>query len=212
MNQIKLYADVGSMIKVMPRIETLYYFVYELAQCFHADQDTLKSIKTGILDNQIIEKITIKYLNKDGKKIAELIIEINWEKHYLLAKTEKSKNIQIDMSKSVVDNIVGWKKYVVAHVEEIMRQYGAYNINSTYVYREQIRRNETTHQQAREIMNHVPVTKPTPTAIDSALQNELSDTLQKATGKAIEGDTKKRTFDCGELQEVNVEMTYKTKG
>ena len=116
------------------------------------------------------------------------------------------------MSKSVVDNIVGWKKYVVAHVEEIMRQFGAYNINSTYVYREQIRRNETTHQQAREIMNHVPVTKHTPTAIDSTLQNELSDILQKATGKAIEGDTKKRTFDCGELQEVSVEMTYKTKG
>ena len=60
MNQIKLYADVGSMIKVMPRIETLYYFVYELAQWFHADQDTLKSIKTGILDKQILEKITIE--------------------------------------------------------------------------------------------------------------------------------------------------------
>ena len=211
MNQIKLYSDVGSMIKVMPRIETLYYFVYELAQCFHADQQTLESIKTGILDNQILKKITIEYLNESKMKFAELVIEINWEKHCLLAKTNKGDNIQIDMSKSVVDNIVGWKKYVVAHVEEIMRQFGAYNIKSTYIYRDQIQKNESIHQQAREIMNHVPVTKPTPSAIDSSLQGGLSNVLQKVTSNIIEGDTKKRSFDCGELEEVSVEITYKTK-
>lgn len=211
MSQIKLYPDVASMVKVMPRIETLYYFVYELAQCFHADQDTLASIKTGILDNQILERINIEYLNRTGEKIAELTIEIDWDKHYLLAKTEEGKNIQIDMSKSVVDNIVGWKKYALAHVDAVMSQFGAYSVNSTYTYRRQITRSETTHQQARDIMHHVPVTKPTPSAINPTLQNELSCTLQKATGKKIVGDAKKRSFNCGKLEEVSVEMTYKTK-
>lgn len=199
------------MSKVMPRIETLYYFVYELAQCFHADQDTLDSIKTGILDNQILQKINIEYLNSKREKVAELIIEIDWDKHYMLAKTEEGKSMQIDMSKSVVDNIVAWKKIVVAHVDEIMRQFGAYNVNSTYIYRHQISVNDDLHQQAREIMHHVPVTEPTSSAINPELQRQLSDTLQKATGKKIEGDAKKRTFDCGELKEVKVEMTYKTK-
>lgn len=211
MSQIKLYPDVASMSKVMPRIETLYYFVYELAQCFHADQDTLESIKTGILDNQILEKITIEYLNKVGEKIAELKIEIDWDKHYLLAKTENGKNIQIDMSKSVVDNIVGWKKYVVAHVEGIMRQFEAHTVNSIYVYRRPITKSDALHQQAREIMHHVPVTVPTPSAIDPVLQAELSNALQKATGKKMEGDIKERSFSCGELQEVSVKMMYKTK-
>lgn len=211
MSQIKLYPDVDSMVKVMPRIETLYYFVYELAECFHADQNTLASIKTGILDNQILERITIKYLNKLGEIIAELKIEIDWEKHYLLAKTEEGKNIPIDMSKSVVDNIVGWKKYVVAHVEEIMRQFGAHDVKSTYIYRHPITENETAYQQALEIMNHILVTESTPSAIDPVLQSKLSNTLQKVTGKKIEGDTRKRSFDCGKLQEVSAEMTYKTK-
>lgn len=211
MSQIKLYTNVDSMVKVMPRIEILYYFVYELAECFHADENTLASIKTGILDNQILERIALEYLNKSGKKIAELKIEIDWEKHKLLAKTEEGKAIQVDMSKSIVDNIVSWKKYVVAHVEEIMRQFGAHDVKSTYFYRHPIIENEATYQQALKIMNHTLVTEPTPSAIDPILQSELSDALQKATGKKIEGDTKKRSFDCGKLQEVTVEMTYKTK-
>lgn len=61
MEHILLYENVESMIKVMPRIEALYYFVYELAECFHADEDTLSRIKTGILDNQIIESLTLLY-------------------------------------------------------------------------------------------------------------------------------------------------------
>lgn len=211
MSQIKLYSNVDSMVKVMPRIETLYYFVYELAECFHANQETLASIKTGILDNQILERINIEYLNKLGEKIAELKIEINWEKHYLLAKTEEGKDIQIDMSKSVVDNIVEWKKYVVAHIEEIMRQFEAHDVKSTYFYRHPITENKKTYQQALKIMDHTPVTEPTPSAIDPVLQSKLSDALQKATGKEFEGYTKKRSFDCGKLQEVAVEMTYKTK-
>ena len=160
MKKIRLYSDVESMIKVMPRIETLYYFVYELAQCFHADQDTLQSIKDGILDNQILQRIVLEYINDDGKKIAEILIEIDWEKHVLFAQTESGRSIQIDMNKSVVDNIVGWKKYVVAHVDAIMNQYGANKVKSTYRYRHQITQNETIHQEAREILNHVPITTP----------------------------------------------------
>lgn len=211
MKKIRLYSDVESMIKVMPRIETLYYFVYELAQCFHADQDTLQSIKDGILDNQILQRIVLEYINDDGKKIAEILIEIDWEKHVLFAQTESGRSIQIDMNKSVVDNIVGWKKYVVAHVDAIMNQYGANKVKSTYRYRHQITQNETIHQEAREILNHVPITTPTPIAINQTLQRELGNAFEKVTEDRIHGNTIKRSLDCGVLEEVHVEMEYKSK-
>lgn len=211
MSQIKLYTDVTSMVKVMPRIETLYLFVYELAQCFHANQDTLSSIKTGILDNQILEKINLEYLNSAGKKIAEVTIKIDWDKHLLLANTEHDKEIVIDMTKSVVDNIVGWKKYVVAHIDEIMRQFGVYTIDSVYTYRHEITKSTTFHQQAREIMNHIPVTTPTPKEINPVVQTKLSEELQMAISTTFEGEIKKRSFSGGKLQEVSVEMTYRTR-
>ena len=212
MNQIKLYPDVASMTKVMPRIETLYLFVYELAQCFHANEETLFSIKTGIFENQILESINLKYINKSGEIVAGLTIKIDWDKHHLLAQTESGKELKIDMSKSIVDNIVGWRKYVVAHVDGIMRQFDAYNVKSTYCYRRSITENETVYQQARDIMHHVMAAEPTPSAINSTLQSELNYAFMQATANGEKkGDAIKRSLGCGVLEEVKVEMSYKSK-
>ena len=48
MERIRLASSVD--VKVMPRLEVLYYFVYELAESFGVEEDVLDSIKTGILD------------------------------------------------------------------------------------------------------------------------------------------------------------------
>lgn len=199
------------MTKVMPRIETLYYFIYELAQCFHADEATLESIKTGILDNQIIDNMTLWYKNKSGKSVAKLLIKIDWKTHQMLAETDDGKNIEIDMSKSIVDNIVGWRKFAVAHVDAIMKQFDVCRVMSTYHYRSEICKTPADHQRAREIMHHIPsVASDLEEMIDSDLQSAISGVFTDATDSEMaDSITRKRSFDCGKLSEVSVEMTYK---
>ena len=210
MNGIKLYSDVESMVKVMPRIEALYYFVYELAQCFHADEDTLSSIKTGILDNQILSTIYLKYLNSSGEKVAGVTIRIDWHKHKMLAQTESGENISIDMGKTVVDNIVGWRKYIVAHIDSIMRQYGVVNVNSKYHYREAITSDKIEYKKALTVMNHVLAVDETPSRTNENLQQELDYSLKEVlTNNKMNGVFVERKLDCGVLQEVSVEMSYK---
>lgn len=210
MNNIALHSDIESMVKVMPRIEALYFFVYELAQCFHADQDTLNSIKKGILDNQILSTIYLKYLNSSGEKIAGVTILIDWKKHKMLAQTETGENISIDMGKSVVDNIVGWRKYIVAHIDAIMKQYGVVKVDSRYSYREEITSDQIEYDKALSVMNHVPSTNRTPSRTNENLQHEFDTSLKAVlTNNKMNGMFVERKLDCGTLQEVTVEISYK---
>ena len=105
MERIKLASSID--VRVMPRLEILYYFVYELAERFGAEEDVLEAIKTGILDNQILEQVSIRYKDNKNIVVGKIIIDIDWEKHFCLAKTETGKQFEIDMSKSIVENIVG---------------------------------------------------------------------------------------------------------
>lgn len=210
MSRITLHPDVESMVKVMPRIEVLYFFVYELAQCFHADQDTLDSIKRGILDNQILSTIYLKYLNSSGEKVAGVTIHIDWQKHKMLAQTESGENISIDMGKTVVDNIVGWRKYIAAHIDSIMKQYGVVRVSSNYNYREAITSVKAEYDKALTAMNHVLATDTTPSQTNTNLQRDLDNSLKEVlTNNKMNGEFVKRKLDCGILQEVTVEMSYK---
>lgn len=209
-NSISLYTDVETMTRVMPRIEVLYYFVYELAQCFHADETALNDIKKGILDNQILKEINIGYFNEKEEKIAEISIIIDWDKHLLLAKTDDGKDIEIDMSMSVVDNIVGWRKYAVAHIDTVMKQFDAYKVKTIYYYRNTISEDKAVYEQAHEIMNHVTITEPIPSAMDAELQKELSSAFEQSIGgNKVSGNIKERTLGGGKIGEVSVIMRYK---
>ena len=210
MNKIKLYSDVGSMTKVMPRIEALYYFIYELAQSFYADEETLNSIKNGVLDNQILSEIHLKYINANGEKVAGVIINIDWNKHKMLAKTDSGKTISVDMERSIVDNIVGWRKYIVAHIDAIMKQYDVASVRSHYKYRDSITSVKSEYDNALAIMNHVCLTDNIPNAINSNLQSKLDDTLQTLlSNDKINGEMVERKLECGVLEEVTVNMVYK---
>jgi len=58
--------QLNTELSVKTRLETLYYFVYEMAESFGAD-DALDSIKKGILDRKVIGEIIINY--KDGSNV-----------------------------------------------------------------------------------------------------------------------------------------------
>ena len=159
MEHILLYENVESMIKVMPRIEALYYFVYELAECFHAEEDTLSRIKTGILDNQIIESLTLLYKDSSGENMGKIVINIDWDKHFLLVNTDDGKMLEFDLSKSIVDNVVGWRKIVVTHIEEVMKQFNVISVDGLYSYRTPLYEDDIILEKTREILKTQAITK-----------------------------------------------------
>lgn len=208
MEKILLHENVETMVEIMPRIEALYYFVYELAECFHANETTLSSIKTGILDNQILKTVTLLYKNASNKNIGKVVINIDWDKHFLLVNTDEGKAIEFDMSKSIVDNVVNWRRAVVIHIEEIMKQYNVVNVESVYDFRDQLYDNEEILQETRNIMN----TRPIKGKMDDGVFPEFQKGLEKVLNNAeIQGNMKKRSFDCGLFKEVSVDMYYKVK-
>lgn len=151
MAQILLYENVESMAKVMPRIEALYYFVYELAESFHANDTTLAKIKAGILDNQIIKTLTLLYKESSNENAGKVVINIDWDKHFLLVESDECKVLEFDLSKSIVDNVVGWKKIVVTHIEEIIKQFNVTSVEGWYSYRDHLYENDTILKTTREI-------------------------------------------------------------
>lgn len=210
MEQILLYENVESMVKVMPRIEALYYFVYELAECFHAENDTLSRIKIGILDNQIIQNLTLLYKDSMGKNAGKVVISIDWDKHFLLVNTDDGKMLQFDLSKSIVDNVVGWKKIVVTHIEEVMKQFNVISVEGWYSYRTPLYENDIILEKTREILGTQAAAGQGEGRINPEFQKKLDSIFENSEYRQeISGDMKKRSFDCGLMEEVSVDIYYK---
>lgn len=210
MEQILLYESVESMVKVMPRIEALYYFVYELAESFHADEGTLSLIKTGILDNQILKSIILLYKDSSGKNVGKVVIRIDWDKHFLLVNTDDGKMLEFDLSKSIVDNVVGWKKIVVTHIEELMKQFNVNFVEGWHTCREHLYKNDIIRQKTRNILGTQETKKKIDDRVEPEFQRKL-DSIFENSGyrQEISGDMKKRSFDCGVMEEVSVDIYYK---
>lgn len=59
-------------------------------------------------------------------------------------------------------------------------------------------------------MNHVLSTDSTPDAVNTNLQRELDNALKTVlTNEKMNGEFVQRTLDCGDLEEVSVNITYK---
>lgn len=210
MEQISLYGNVKQTIQTMSRIEGLYYFVYELADRFHANEDTLSTIKTGVFDKQLIKTVTLRYKNESGKMVGKVVIDIDWEKHFFLVNTDDRKTLKFDLSKTVVDNVVGWGKIAVTHIDEIMKQFNVVSVEGMYRFRKQIYEDASVLQETRKLLDTEPIRE----KID---EQHIVPEFQKKLGaifdsfdncQKISGNMKKRAFDCGEMEEVSVHIYY----
>ena len=212
MERIRLASNVD--VKIMPRLEVLYYFVYELAESFGVEEDVLKSIKIGILENQILKQIIITYKNSEGVVVGKIIIDIDWEKHFCLAKTENGKLFEINMSISIVENIVSWKKYIVQHTKEIRKQFNVVKIDARYYYRNEISSDNEQYDKALKIMGHV-LGKFDDENINIELERKLTDIIAKSGSfdkqKNDNNGMDKISLNCGKLEEVGLAI-YSKKG
>lgn len=210
MERILLYENVDSMVKAMPRIEALYYFVYELAECFHAEPSTLSVIEKGILENQILNSITLLYKDSLGNNVGKIVISIDWDKHFLLVNTDEGKMLEFDLSKSIVDNVVGWRKIVVTHIDELIKQFNVSSVEGWHTYREHLYGSEAIRQKTRELLGTSETHEKMDDRVEPEFQKKLGSILEKQEYRQeILGEVKKRSFGCGAMEEVSLDIYYK---
>ena len=129
---VNLDADVI----VESRVKILYNVTKELAKGFGCNDEALNTIEKGISQRQLIEKIVINYLNNDNELVGRITIDIDWEKHRVLANTDEGRNFEIDHDRkqSINKQISTIYPIIVEHTNKLRKAYRIKNIETRYGY------------------------------------------------------------------------------
>jgi hypothetical protein len=175
---------VTTQIQTKTRLETLYYFIYEIAESFGVTSDDLICITKGVLEQRILAEIIINYKNSSNVVVGRITIKIDWEKHVLYTSSDYGAFFDIDMSKSVRSQIAAVSEVIEDHVKCMKKALGICRAECVYIYINEIASDPVRHQKAREYMGHVPST-------------EEKVMLQKEFKSSVE-------WLCGRLRELKI--------
>ena len=139
---------------VKTRLETLYYFVYEMAQGFGVNDDALDDITKGILNRRILSEVIIKYYDNNNIVVGRVTIKINWEKHELLASTDYGASFTLDASKSVRSQVSKVSDIIIEHVSNMRTALRITKIKTSYQYINEIQSDHDKYQEAMRYMGH----------------------------------------------------------
>lgn len=141
------------MLKLKPsleiriRLRILHDTIEELLRSF-CPTVSFNAIKKGILEQQLIERIFIYFINGKGNKVAESIIEIDWDKHFISAKTEGKNIFNIDKNKSLNEQLDDALPIIIEHVEKIKTCLNVQETQIWYSFRSEIRNNKEKYEEA----------------------------------------------------------------
>lgn len=143
---------------VKTRIETLYWFLYEMADAFGVDNGALNTIQKGVLDRQVVRKININYHNSSDEIIGRVVIDIDWEKHKFLASTDQGSFFKFDPQKTIRSQISELSEIIISHVNKLKSEYNVSHITTNYRYIEEIESDATKNKETMEYLGHIPST------------------------------------------------------
>jgi hypothetical protein len=131
---------VKTDIQVKTRLETLYLYIFEFLQSFGANSDCFETLRKGILEKRILKAIHVKFKNKDSVIVGEIVIEIDWDKYELLAKTNYGATFTFDTNKSLREQLLDITIKLDAHIKKIKKEFNVVNISTSYKYLDDIRK------------------------------------------------------------------------
>lgn len=146
--------NMKTKVDTKTRVETLYYFIYEMSDAFGADLSCLESIKKGVLERQVLSQIYLNYLNKNGEIIGQVIIDIDWEKHKLLATTDYGSTFQLDPQKSVKGQISEMSDIIISHVNMIRKTHKVIRVSSSFRYLKEIESDPVKNKEVMAYLGH----------------------------------------------------------
>lgn len=143
-------------INIQIRLRVLAGVLYELTEIcgVHIEDDLSK----GIIDRDVIEKITITFQDNEDNPCGRIHFLIDWEKFELLAKTDDSIELykDIDFSNGYC-NALDKKllRVIKNHVKQLKKKYSVNTVICTFRYREKYTETTEIHDAARKYMGHV---------------------------------------------------------
>ena len=150
----ELKSKLKTDVKVTTRLRVLYLFVYEMAEAFGADKSALECIYKGVYEKKILKTIIFDYHNSAGVIVGRVSIDIDWDKHQLLAKSDDGNSFRIDSSKNVRDQISDLSDTIIRHVNQLRKQYKVTKVSSKYVYIPEISFEREENEKAMKFLGH----------------------------------------------------------
>ena len=174
----KLKVDINTQL----RLRVLAGVLYELTEIcgVHIEDDLSK----GIIERDIIEKITISFQDSNEDSHGRIHFLIDWEKFELLVRTDDSSELYkgIDFSNGYC-NALDKKllKVLQVHVKQLKKAYDINGVICTFHYRKKYTETEDIHNAARQFMGHIK-TKKENTVTDKQFAKSLETAFQGLDG------------------------------
>lgn len=141
-------------VRIETRIGILSTAVGAYAEAFGADQECLKSIRKGILEQQIIEQITLCYYAGE-KYVGHITMKIDWKQHQVLVDSAGGNEFRLDADKPILVQLDAASQEIICHVKRLREKCGVTKIETAYLYQLEYRNNEEKHNEARKFLGHV---------------------------------------------------------
>lgn len=149
-----LESNLKTDIGVTTRLSVLYLFVYELADAFGADKNTLDSIHKGVYEEKILYKINFNYYNENNRIVGKVTIEIDWDKHQLFAKSNDGNSFNLDSSKNVHDQISNISDTIIKYVDDLRSSKNVVRVSTNYEYIPEIVCDYEKNAKAMKFLGH----------------------------------------------------------
>ncbi|WP_448780061.1 hypothetical protein [Bacteroides congonensis] len=134
-------------IEVMIRIRVLHKVVEELVKAFYPNAN-LEIIKKGILERQYLKRLYIFFLNKNGNKVGEVILTIDWDKHYVAADTLNNGTFNIDTTKSFNEQLSELFPKIIKYTQTIKQHLNVDGCEMWFSWRDEVYNNEEMLKEA----------------------------------------------------------------
>lgn len=154
--QLKPALDVRSRTKV------LYDVVDELTRVFLVrDQETVSGIlRRGVFERQYLSAVFIYLLDGQGKRVAEIKMEIDWGLHRIRVKDGRNE-FNIDSSRSIHEQVSEVFPVIRRHMENLKKALMVSKSEVWFSYTREIRENPNRYAEARRYVGTEDGTPPT---------------------------------------------------
>ena len=174
--------EVTPDINLKIRVRVLAQVLFDLTDA--CGVDCTESIQKGVLDKQIVDRITVSFFDANNVIKGEVIFQIDWDKMEFLAKTNEDVTLlqSIDFTRLVAPQL-DQPLYAVLfrHVERLKEVHEIVRVKSYYHYRTKYNVNTNAFTAAMEYMGHSNNYEP-PKRDVSAMNYELQAVFQGLDG------------------------------
>ncbi len=149
--------DITPDLNLKIRIRILAQVILDLAEgCGVTDCE--ESIKRGIIEQPIVEDITLSFIDTNNVVRGEVIFCIDWEKLEFLAQTNEGITVieRLDLNKLLapqLDPVLCTELF--NFVKRLKKKYNIIRTKSSYGYRKRYRETDEIYNNTRKYMKHV---------------------------------------------------------